>query len=219
MQYSCYRCGAAVEEQTPFCASCGAPQIRVNTANMAQDVPLTPETPAAPPLEPGTPASVQPPAMPVRFDGAPARPGKRFLRHIWFLALMSGIFLGLLPPLGLLVLAVSIVICIKRYKRDNPVLFTRADGARLGMLIALLSFLPFVPLYSLRIAADPQPVREAMLRPLQQRAAQDPQYQEMLRWASTLEGFMTLMVLTTIIFMVFLVVIAGVVGCFSASAG
>ena len=214
MQYSCYRCGAAVENQTPFCASCGAPQIRVN---VAQETPLASDTPITPPLEPGTPASIQPPALPVHFDGRTIVPRKRFLRQIWPFALASGIMLGVIPLLGLLCLAGSIVYCVRRYRRDHPGPFTRSDGARLGILTALLSFLPFVPLYSLRIAADPQPIQEAMLRPLQQRAAQDPQFQDMLRWASSHDGFVTLLIMSTIIFLIVLLVISAAVGAITAS--
>ena len=206
MQYSCYRCGAAVEEQTAFCASCGAPQIRVNAA---QEVPLTSDAPVTPSLQPGTPASIEPPALPVHFDGRIIVPRP--------FGLASGLLLGFIPLIGLLCLAGSIIYCIRRYRRDHPAPFNRSDGARLGMLTALLSFLPFIPLYSLRISADPQPIREAMLRPLQQRAAQDPQYQDMLRWASSPDGFVTLLIMSTIIFLIVLLVISAAVGAITAS--
>jgi hypothetical protein len=214
MQYSCYRCGAAVEEQTLFCASCGAPQIRVN---VAQEAPLTSDAPVTPPLEPGTPAAIQPPTLPVHFDGRTIVPRKRFLRQVWPFALASGIMLGLVPLIGLLCLAGSIIYCIRRYRRNHPGPFSRSDGARLGMVTALLSFLPFMPLYSLRIAADPQPFREAMLHAIQQRAAADPQSQAILNWASTNEGFLAFVVMTVIIFMLLLLVISAAVGAITAS--
>ena len=216
MQYSCHRCGAVVEDQTPFCASCGAPQIRVS---VAQESSFASDAPVTPPLAPGTPASIQPPALPVHFNGRPIVPRGRFLRQIWPFALASGIMLGLIPLIGLLCLAGSIIYCVRRYRRDQPSPFTRSEGARLGLLTALLSFLPFVPLYSLSINAHPQEIREAMLRPLQQRAAQDPQLQNMLQWASSHDGFVTLLIMSTIIFLIIILVISAAVGAITASVG
>lgn len=209
MQYSCYRCGAAVEDQTPYCGSCGAPQIRVN---VEQQPVLTSDAPVTPPLEPGTPASIQPPALPLHFDQRTAAPRKRFLRHIWPFALTSGIMLGLFFPLGLVLLLGSIVFCIHRYQVNHPEPFSRSDGARLGVLAALLSFIPFVLLLVLSVAYDPETTREAVLKPLQQHAGQTPQYDEMLRFATTQQGFMTLLAGGIMVFLVFLLAIAAITG-------
>jgi len=215
MQSSCYRCGAPVDEQTPFCSACGAPQIRVN---VTQEVPLDSDLPATPPLEPGSPASVQPPAYPVQFDrSAAAAPRKRFLRDIWPFALVSGACLALFVPLGFILFAGSIFFGINRYRRNNPGPFSISDGIKLGVLNAILAFPAFVLLYTLLIVSKPQMVREALLRPIQQRAAQDPQLQELLRWASTHEGFVTLMVIGAIFFFILLLVLAAITGAIGAS--
>lgn len=56
MENNCHQCGAVVGEGVPFCGNCGAPQIRVAGGT---------EIPATPPLPPGTPADIPPPAVPV----------------------------------------------------------------------------------------------------------------------------------------------------------
>jgi hypothetical protein len=56
-----------------------------------------------------------------------------------------------------------------------------------------------------------------MLRSLQQRAAQDPQYQDMLRWASSHDGFVTLLVMSAIMYLILLLVISAAVGAITAS--
>src|ERR1051326_7417864 len=55
MDHACHQCGQEIEEGTPFCRHCGAPQIRIPGLEEA----------ATPPMPPGTPGEVQPPAEPV----------------------------------------------------------------------------------------------------------------------------------------------------------
>ena len=54
MENTCHQCGVVVAEGVPFCANCGAPQIRVSGGS---------EIPATPPLPPGMPADMPPPAV------------------------------------------------------------------------------------------------------------------------------------------------------------
>lgn len=213
MQYSCYRCGAAVEDQTPFCASCGAPQIRVN---VAQETPFASDAPATPPLEPGTPASIQPPALPVHFDGRTIVPRKKFLRQIWPFALASGLAMGVIDFLGIVLLIGAIVFCIYRYKSNNPGLFTRSDGTRLGVLTAFISFFPYALLIVTRVAANPETTQKELLQAFQQRL-QGPQYQEMLRQLSTHEGLVMIVGLILFFFLIFLLVLGAITGALGAS--
>ena len=68
-----------MEEQTPFCRSCGAPQIRVAVPEEA--APLL-NDPVTPPLEPGTPAGLQPPAIPVYFEVPAGIQWRKYVRIV-----------------------------------------------------------------------------------------------------------------------------------------
>lgn len=60
MEHACSQCGTVVEDGSPFCPNCHAPQIKV---------PVRPPTaPVSEPLTPGTPEDVQPPAEPVLLE-------------------------------------------------------------------------------------------------------------------------------------------------------
>jgi hypothetical protein len=60
MEHSCSQCGTTVEDGSPFCPNCHAPQIKV---------PVRPPTsPVSERLTPGTPDDVQPPAEPVLLE-------------------------------------------------------------------------------------------------------------------------------------------------------
>src|SRR5512146_3268581 len=97
MEYSCHQCGTAVEEGTAFCPQCGAPQIRVASAQQA---------PASPPLPPGTPETAQPPAEPVALEPGTAEavlPPRIEWSQALPAAAMAGLALAvawIIPPLG-----------------------------------------------------------------------------------------------------------------------
>jgi len=203
-----------VEEQTPFCGSCGAPQIRVAVPEEATQ---SLNDPATPPLEPGTPAAVDPPAIPVHFDVPAGIQWRRFVRIVFPFAFASGMCTAFFGPFGFVVLIISVVLCIRRYRRANPGGFTAAYGAQLGALTAVLSFPSFLLFFGMIVAAAPEMFHEVMLRPLQQRAAQGPEYQEMLRWVSTREGFLVLVAMSIVVLLFFLVALATAAGALEGS--
>ena len=198
-----------MEELTPFCRSCGAPQIRV--AAPEETAPLL-NDPVTPPLEPGTPAGLQPPAIPVYFEAPAGIQWRRYVRIVLPFAFASGMCIAFFGPFGFVVLIISVVLCSRRYRRANPGRFTAAYGARLGALTALLSFPSFLLFFGMIVAAAPDMFHEVMLRPLQQRAAQAPEYQEMLRWASTREGFGVLVAMSILVLLIFLLALAAAAG-------
>src|SRR5262249_1638757 len=135
MPSTCYRCGAPVEEQTPFCAACGAPQIKVT-------VPAAPANePSSSPLPPGTPDSIQPPAVPVSFLPPGQIQWKKSGRVAVPLSVLAGISIAVIAPLGLLIFFGGIVYSVNRYRREHPGHLRASQGALLGALNGLISFL------------------------------------------------------------------------------
>ena len=200
MSSSCYRCGAPVEDQTTFCPSCGAPQIRVTVPAANANSPSTP------PLPPGTPESVQPPAMPVSFGATGQIQWKAYRRLAVPLSLLAGIIIAFLPPIGLLIFFGSLTYCVNRYRREHHGPLSTAQGARLGAFNGLISF---VVSATLRTALYHAELRQQMIQQLQQRYAgnPDPQIQQFVHWVGTTQGFAMFMVFFLLfLFFIFLVV-------------
>ena len=200
MTSSCYRCGAAVEEQTTFCPSCGAPQIRVTV--QATDA----NTPSTPPLPPGTPESVQPPAMPVSFGEAGQIQWRAYRRLAVPLSLLAGISIAFLPPIGLLIFFGAIIYSVNRYRREHPGPLSTSEGAWRGALSGLISY---VVVAVLQTALNHAEMRRQMLQELERRYASnpDPQIQQVLHWVATTQGFTIFMVfLLLFLLFIFLVV-------------
>ena len=124
--------------------------------------------------------------------------------------------MGVIDFLGIVLLIGAIVFCIYRYKSNNPGLFTRSDGARLGVLTAFISFFPYALLIVTRVAANPETAQNELLQALQQRL-QGPQYQEMLRQLSTHEGLVMIVGLILFFFLIFLLVLGAITGALGAS--
>src|SRR6266853_1589246 len=97
MQNICHRCGRDIEERTPFCSACGAPQIRVSTPEQPLEVPEKPQD-----LPPELAKRPFPPSGDLALSTGIA--WKDFVRAATPLAAVTGIFTVPLAPLGLFVL-------------------------------------------------------------------------------------------------------------------
>ena len=127
MEHPCYKCGASVEDGTPFCTRCSAPQIRVAGPEPLAPAGATPEvaveqyTSHAPPQ---TSALEWPQALPSA--------------GIALLAAIFLIFLGM--PAGLGMLAAGFLSVVLYRRRCPAVHLTAGMGARLGALTGGLGF-------------------------------------------------------------------------------
>jgi MFS family permease len=124
VEHSCEKCGAAVEDGRPFCPQCHAPQIHVTVAPAAEiaggdghDEPLTPLAQAA---TFGRPLTEQERV----FDRRAA--GRAALK-----AGLLGVFVGMIPFLGILLTGSLAVYFYRREKRivAAPVAATCLGGA------------------------------------------------------------------------------------------
>jgi hypothetical protein len=213
MERPCYRCETPVDENIPFCPSCGAPQIRVTVPEAVQPA----NVPATAPLEPGTPASIPPPAIPMHF----APPGKiqwgRFLRVALPLALLSGGIAVPLFPLGFLLLIGTVVFSIRRYRLLHGSLITGSIGARLGAVVGFFAYLPFAILLVVELLLPAG--RQILLQQVQQKAVQDARYQELMQWIGTPQGFTVLIIFMLIMFLALFLIMATVTGMLTATLG
>lgn len=186
MQNICYRCGDAIEGQSAFCPSCGAPQIRVSAR--------------AQPLE-----NAEAPAADFQFPGVPSPSTqglfltsgiswRDFIRAAIPLAALTGILTLVLPPLGFFVLLpANLVWAISRYVRRRPMALRSGQGARMGAMMGLLSFGFFLVSFFAGLSLFWADFHNAMLAKIHEIAAQnpDPQAQQLMQWFATPNGFIT----------------------------
>lgn len=137
MDNTCYKCGAQVQEGTPFCPNCNAPQIRV----------AVPES-ESPSFEPGTPAEMQPPAQPVslRSDG-PLSPTAIDWSAGGKPVIIAGIVSGLcfFLPLNLLWVVLGGALAVYLYNRRRPpyMQVSTGTGAKLGAVTGVVGYAIF----------------------------------------------------------------------------
>jgi hypothetical protein len=204
MQNICYRCGTPIEERTPFCAACGASQIRVSTPEQPLEVPEK-QPQDLPPVFPKPPF---PPSGGLALSTGIA--WKDFIHAATPLAAVTGILTVPLAPLGLFVLLpANLIWAIARYRRNRPLALRAGEGARMGALMGVLSFGFFLACFLATITLWRTQYREMMIARINEIAAQnsDPQAQQMTQWLATPHG---LIVFTAIglgtILLIFLVI-------------
>lgn len=215
MEAPCYRCGAPVEEQTTFCPACGAPQIKV-TARSAADQPSTL------PLPPGTPASIEPPALPLHFAHPAPIEWKKFLRSALPLCAVAGVALGLLGLIGIIMFFALVAAMVILYQRRHPGPLSASQGARIGALAGLISFIVAMFVVTLIVLHNPDDARQQWVTTIQmaqQRSARsaDPQTQQLAKWFTSSEGIVVALVFGTVVSLVFFVILASAVGAIAAS--
>lgn len=216
MEKPCYRCGTQIEEHTTFCPSCGAPQIKVTVPVSAPANQTAPQ-----PLPPGPSDSIQPPSAPLSVVPAGRIRWKKFWRLGVPLAMVSAVVAS--SPaglLGILLFLVSLVVAIAVYRREHPTPLTTMQGATLGAVMGLVSWL-FVLIFStVKASLDWAKFRQDWLDNLHQRIGTnpDPQLQPFIHWASTNQGIVVIILLSAVITAVFIAVLTGIIGAITASA-
>ena len=206
MEHPCYKCGANVEDGTPFCPRCNAPQIRV-----AGPAPLPPLA-AAPNgvIEPST--SYTPP-LHSALDWHQAVPSAG-------MAILAALFLILLGmPAGLGMLAAGFL-SVLLYRRRCPLThLTAGMGARLGALTGGIGFGVLAAILALWTAfRSGKEIHDALLNYIQQYAAHssDPHMQQVLELFNTPEGFTFIMILTLIMTLVAFLIFSSAGGALGA---
>jgi len=211
MEQPCYKCGQTLEEGTPFCPSCGAPQIRVVMAE-----PMT--VPAAAIDTTSSEAEVVVPIM--HSEALPGR-GVQLLKPCFLAALVASI----LVTLGLNVFVAMIgvgFLAVIFYRQRMPVGSVRmANGAGVGALAGVLWFAMSTIIGSaiVLVAHKGPEIRQQLLERLDQAAKQttDPQALAMFDRLKTPGGIELLMVGGVIFAFFASLVLAGVGGAVGAA--
>lgn len=195
-----------IEDGAAFCPKCNAPQIRVNAAT--------------PPLPPGTPGELQPPAQPVPLGSTKLRSSATLPA-----AAMAGVIMGLLS----LVPVVSVGCClwmilggmlvVRFYQSRAPGIVTGGMGARLGALSGVFGFVVFAIGTAVKIAFGGDALKQEMVRQLHESAARnpDPNAQQITERLTTPEGLTLLLVLVLIAFFVGFILFSSIGGAIGAA--
>jgi hypothetical protein len=215
MDHPCHQCGRSIEDGKPFCAQCGAPQIRVIVPEPlvhagAGHVSLPHDLAAfsldAPPDR--SPLSVS--ALSAGIDWPHALRACSVAALISALVMALGLMVPLLAGLGAGFLGVTL------YHRRSPAWsVTARSGAQLGALCGLLFFgmaAVFEALAMVLFHTSGQ-LRQKMLEALQQAASRttDPQVQAAFERLKTPEGLAAMLVLG-LIFLFVVSIAAGSLG-------
>ena len=189
-------------EGTPFCAACGAPQIRVVSPQVTTAPSLPTETSAPPPL---------PGQLPYTATGAP--------RVVWSVAfkkcLIAGVVTTLLltfaghPVLVFLLLPVGGWFGVFLYNRGQRGLPVNGGlGARIGAVTGLIGYAINIAVLAARLILQRTQVLEEMKRAFQEAASQntDPQAQQIMQKLMSPEGLAVLVTIGAVfLFFMFLV--------------
>jgi hypothetical protein len=206
VEHPCYKCGASVEDGTPFCARCNAPQIRV----------AGPEPPAPAGTAPET-------AIEQYASDAPPQTIALEWPHI-------------LPSTGIALLAAIVIIVISKstglgmfaggflsvvlYRRRRFAgQLTVGMGARLGALTGVLGFGVVAVTLALWTAfRSGKEIHDAFLTYMRQNAGQasDPRVQQVLELLKTPEGFTFIMIFSLIVTLVAFLIFSSLGGALGA---
>lgn len=200
-----------MEEGVPFCPECNAPQIRV--AGEA----------ASPPLPPGTPGEVQPPAQPV-----PLSQGQAKISINWSKALPAAAAAGVLISIALVVpLAIFFLwmlaggaLAVALYRRSNPGLISPGAGARIGAVGGLVGYILFALAYSvlLLVSHGGGQLRDELIRRIQEVAARnpDPQAQQLMQKMMTPEALAFIIAAGLVLFLFCFLTLSSIGGAIGA---
>jgi len=205
VEHACYRCGDLVGDSIPFCPACGAPQIRVASreskpveTDESTGIPPPPQQAAVLPTQGGFLETNQIQWMP-------------FLRLALALAPVVGFAVISILPLGCLLLVGAVVWAIRRYRLRWPGELQRAQAAKLGALLGLLSFGFSTIFFGIGVGLDPAGYRQTMEKGLHDFLARSPN-PDAQRAVQALLSVPNGLILLTIMALGFLLVIVLIIG-------
>jgi hypothetical protein len=206
VEHPCYKCGANVEDGTPFCPRCNAPQIRVAGPELAA-------SPAAATPEVAIEQYTSHAPLSSALEWSQALPSA----GIAVLVAMFVIGFSKSPGLGMLAAGFLAVVLYRR--RCPAVHVTAGMGARLGALTGALAFSVVAAILALWGALrSGKEIHDAYLTFFQQNAGQtsDPRVQQVLELFNTPEGFTFIIVFSLIMTLIAFLIFSSLGGTIAA---
>jgi hypothetical protein len=216
MEQPCYKCGQAVEEGTPFCPHCSAPQIRVMIAEPPQPPAALANLSINAQGEATLPASQTVPvlALPMQWSGT--------LKPCALAALVAALLMALRLHPAMAIFTAGFL-SVVFYRLSVPGVTIRiSSAAGLGALGGLLWF-AIVAIFStlgLLVLNKGQELRSDMINMIGQAASQttDTQRLAVLNWFKTPGGLEFLIVGSAVFALVLAIVVASVGGVLAGAA-
>jgi hypothetical protein len=171
VEYPCHKCGAGVEDGTPFCKQCGAPQIRVMGIEPDLAAPPVSDSHESPPLVPPLRLPVAaPPSAGVQWSHA--LPGAALGGAFSLLAAV--VPYAIFGPAFMAGGAVSVMLYRRHVKDRLP---TPGAGAQIGAASGGFGFLFFAIPAIATLVYRPEELRHGMLDSISQLVSRgyDPQ--------------------------------------------
>jgi len=199
MEHACHKCAASVEDGTPFCPQCNAPQIRVSGVEPA----------------------------PSTIPQAAAASATRLTTGIlWSAALRSSaialvaafLLILLRVPAGLGMVAAGFL-CVLLYRHRCPFHpLSAGTGAWLGVVTGVLGFAAFAVVLALTAALRPGEIHATFLNAIQQYTSHnsDPRLQQVIPLLQTPQGFVLVMALGLAMTLVGFLIFSGLGGLIGA---
>jgi len=210
VEQHCHHCNAAVPEGSPFCAACGAPQIRVSSPEST--VPVTSAEVSVPPL----PAS----------GGRTGIDWQIALRKCLIAAAVMAFLLAIpfLPLLGIFIIPAGGWLAVYLYTRNPALGMDAGRGARLGAVTGVFGFVFGMVRSAIKIALQRGQMMSEFKRGLEDAARQnpDPKVQEVMQKLMTPEGLaiiITLVIIVVFFFYLIMTTIGGAIGGATAKRG
>jgi hypothetical protein len=210
VEHPCEKCGVSVEDGTPFCPGCEAPQIRV----------ILPEHTAAQPAVTGLPVQTERSAAPLYTPVA----GNKVQ---WRLALPGSAIAGFLLAMAMLVPFISPFLLMifagglaaALYAHRSPLPIRAGQGARVGALGGLIGFVVLAMLTGLQIAIGGGRVVAELKRAMSDQIARnpDPRVQILMDKMAEPGGLTFILVVGGIVFLLAVLVCTGVGGAIAGA--
>ncbi len=220
MDHPCHKCGHSIEDGKPFCAQCGAPQIRVATPELSAE-PVAGNVPAndaaAFSLDPPrVPASLNTPALSIGVQWP------RAFRVCAVAALISAVTMSLRLMVPLLAVLAAGCLAVILYHYRNPIWKASArSGAQLGAVTAALSsaVIAIFSAIAFAILQTGGPLREQALDAFQQMASRsnDPQVQATLDLLKKPEGLAPKLIVAMVGFFLISVAAGSIAGALTGA--
>jgi hypothetical protein len=136
VEHPCQQCGTTVEDGRPFCPQCRAPQIHVQVAAPDAEI-ATGVNPAQDDLSPEIPVETKLASSPTRQAEFGSTMDRRVAVHAALKAGVLGVFIGMIPFLGIVLTG---ALAVFFYRRESGFILPAALGSRLGGAAGMVVF-------------------------------------------------------------------------------